>query len=310
MIDWEKLFIDSGLDYKVRESGRYRLLVYHCPLCVSSTGSKTPTGAFFMGSENNMQATCFRCGTHSGVEVISVLLDTPISNAKTLISSYSTEVVSNPTVNIAHPTVIDLSFANRGLDSAYSEYLIKRGLNPKKVTEYADLRYTNHIGELYSRIVFPIYYKGKIVSYTSRTIIDNPQVRYISCSNNKEVMNHKDICYGCDKLQSSTVLVVESPVNSIKIGNDICVATFGIAYSEAQVNFLKQFKKVIISFDSEVKAQIQAEKLAKAIGLFTDVSVVDLEFSEGKDLGDCSRDELITIRKELGFSAIIPEHTI
>ena len=232
-------------------------------------------------------------------------------------NTFATYITSNrhiftfsKTKEQVHTSAVDLSFASGNLDEFYSEYLKKRGFNPLQLAEYADLRFTPHVGTMFSRIIFPIYFKGQIVSYTSRSILPNAEIRYISCKAEKEVLDHKHICYGIDRFQSDKVLLVESPINSLKLGNDTCLATFGISFTEEQVNFLKNFKKIDILFDSEAKAQAKATELAKALQYFTTCRVIDLEFENGKDLGDCTKEELLTIRKELKVKQQVPAYVL
>lgn len=311
MIDWLNLFEENSIPYDLRDTATNSLLTFHCPFCVSSKGSKTLTGAFFLNSENNFFETCFRCGSHKGSEVISAFLDISEHEANKLIRNYDSElVIRKEKTKKNHCEEVDLSFASGKLDSNYSEYLQKRGFNPVELTRYADLRYTLHFGEMFSRIVFPIYYRGKIISYTSRSILPDAEIRYISCKAEDEVIDHKHICYGLDHFNSDKVLLVESPINSLKLGNDTCLATFGISFTEEQVNLLKNFKKIDILFDSEARAQKKAMELAKELKYFSTCRVIDLEFKNGKDLGDCTKEELQTIRKELGVKPIVPSYVL
>ena len=96
------------------------------------------------------------------------------------------------------------------------------------------------------------------------------------------------------------VVVVEGVFDSLKFG-DNCCATLGTSVTEAQVQLLTEYKKVVIIFDAEKAAQQRAKKLAdrvSALGV-KEVTVVDLETE--KDLGGMDYDAVSKIKGELGL---------
>ena len=79
------------------------------------------------------------------------------------------------------------------------------------------------------------------------------------------------------------------------------MATFGTSWKPAQADLLKNYEHVFIIFDAgEEEAAKHAKELAKALSLFTKVDIIDTETSY--DIGDFSKDEVMELRKFLGFS--------
>ena len=106
--------------------------------------------------------------------------------------------------------------------------------------------------------------------------------------------------FNLNNCNKSYVAVTEGPFDSLKCGDDCC-ATLGTSVTEAQVQLLTEYKKVVIIFDSEVSAQQRAKKLADRISALgvKEVTVVDLETE--KDLGGLSYEQVSEVRKELGL---------
>lgn len=131
---------------------------------------------------------------------------------------------------------------------------------------------TAHMGNYKQRIIAPIFYNGKMVSYQGRDITEK-QIKYKACSTEKEIIHHKHLLYNFDSV-SDKMIICEGVADVWRLGKG-AVCTFGVAYTKEQVLLIleKKIKKIWILFDNEVEAQKQAEKLAADIILHSGIDV-------------------------------------
>jgi hypothetical protein len=54
-------------------------------------------------------------------------------------------------------------------------------------------------GEYGSRLIFPIYYKGKLVNYVGRSIL-NIKKKYKNCSNEEAIITTSNLLYGYEAI--------------------------------------------------------------------------------------------------------------
>jgi DNA primase len=147
-----------------------------------------------------------------------------------------------------------------------------------------------------NRIVFPHFWGGKLVGWQKRSIPEStlpgfswpptefqkPKYKNSSGFPKSEHLYMYDAALG-----EHTVIVVESPMSVAKayelyIGG--VVATFGAKVSQAQIDLLKYWGRVIVWFDADRAGQAGAGKLVQGLYRHAQVSVVEPE--PGKDLGD------------------------
>ena len=119
------------------------------------------------------------------------------------------------------------------------------------------------------RIVAPIYWFDKQVSFQARDITNRSKLKYITCPKDLELVFHKDILYGnwwqlahyLPQVSNDTGIIVEGITDVWRYGN-YAYATFGIKYTPTQVRLIANiFKRVAVMFDNETQAIIQANKL-------------------------------------------------
>lgn len=298
MFDFESFCKDYSIPYRIRKDD---ILTFNCPFCHSSSGKSAHqyTGGFLFGKT----ITCFRCGKHSLKETVIALSNCSEFEYKEIFNRYYSNnglQVRVSDEDFKRPTKLVLNNLKE-MDELYADYLKQRGFSPFAVTKKFDLKFTDHVGELASRIIIPIFYQNKLVSFTSRAILSNAKVRYLSCPDRKEVVPHKSILYNIDNCKGKSVAVVEGPFDLIKAGGNDFVATFGTSWKPAQADLLKNYEHVFILFDAgEEEAAKHAKELAKALSLFTKVDIIDTETPY--DIGDFSKDEVMELRKFLGFS--------
>lgn len=181
-----------------------------------------------------------------------------------------------------------------------------RKFDPVLLFKKYGLTFTTHGHDEYNyRIIFPIYYDNKIVSFQGRDYTEDPnRIRFMALRKDLEVISHQHILYNLDNCNSDNILVLEGIFDNIRIG-DNSACSFGISFTREQANLLRsRFKNVFILYDEEEKAQEQAEKLGYLIGSGkTNVEVISLGVS-GSDpdlIFQDNLDDLYYLKKELNL---------
>ena len=173
-------------------------------------------------------------------------------------------------------------------------YLHKRGFeDPDKLIKEWDLRFAGPSAKLdnhsyYNRILAPIYWDRRIVSFQARSILKNHPAKYKACPPEFEKISHKHVLYGRQEHWGDRGICVEGIVDAWRLGPATC-ATFGIKYTRDQLRaMVKHFKEMVVLYDPEPQAQRQAEKLVDELK-FRGVKAwkVDLDC----DPGDLSQDD-------------------
>jgi len=218
-----------------------------------------------------------------------------------LLKEYSTEYDYIERIHIReNATSLEYNFPELG--KVARKYLERRGFNVEELITKYKFRDGGFTGDFAYRVIIPIIdTDGRIVSWQGRAYAGQ-DLRYKTLSIEKSLVDPKKMLFNLNKCNKSYVVCVEGPFDALKFG-DNCCATLGTSVTEAQVQLLTEYKKVVIIFDSEVSAQQRAKKLAdrvSALGV-KEVSVIDLEDPESKDLGALSYQRVAEIRKELGL---------
>jgi len=119
------------------------------------------------------------------------------------------------------------------------------------------------------RILAPVYWNERMVSFQTRAINNNATPKYRACPKDREILHHKNILYGLQQYwKDRTGICVEGITDVWKLGLK-AFATFGINYKPQQVTEMaKHFNRITIIFDDEPQAQEQAKKLASDLKIF------------------------------------------
>ena len=184
------------------------------------------------------------------------------------------------------------SQAKKELFDLHRNYLASREFDPTYIFNKYGLYCTGMIGTWKFRLIIPVYYKNKLVTYTSRDVTEKAISKYIHLENDKSLIPIKQTLYNAEKA-IDIAIVVEGAMDVWKLGNG-AVGLYGKKASTEQIKQLINFKKVFIMLDSD--AEEQAEKLAYDIGGFTDTELIEL--IEG-DPGDLSMEEVNYLRKQI-----------
>jgi len=238
----------------------------HCPFCPGSRdwhlGYNTSDNYFH----------CWRCGGHSIRSTLVELLRIPSDQITQVIRDYGgadRALPPSPT-----PTINLKTFkypSNTGtLNTAHRRYLEDRNFDPDRIHTLWHIAGTGPAsfldGKNYShRILAPIHWETKAVSFQARTILDRGQPKYKACPKDREIVHHQNILYGMPRKWTPRGVCVEGITDVWRLGAR-AFAVFGIAWTLQQARIMaKRFDEVVIVFDPEEQAQIQARKLLKSL---------------------------------------------
>lgn len=182
----------------------------------------------------------------------------------------------------------------RGLEplgAAHRRNLTNRGFDPDEIERLWRVQGLGRTAELPWRIFIPIHFKGKVVSWTTRSL-GNKQ-RYMSASREDEDIDHKHLLYGQDYC-SHSIIIVEGPTDVWNVGPG-AVATFGLSFTSHQVKRMGLHPFRYVCFDSTKDAQSRAVQLADLLSVFPgETHIVELD---AEDPGSASKKEIKLLRK-------------
>lgn len=282
----EKLFLDYNIPY-ITQGHKHSTegwVNVNCPFCAGSQD-------FHLGIHEDMTGChCWRCGGHSITDTLSELLKISKSEAWQLTEKYKDGIarkkVEEPRVSI-HSLKYPAPYIK--LNKFGKKYLENRGLDPEYIEEQWDILQTGPVsildGILYgNRILIPIIWNDKVVSFQTRDITGKSDKKYLVCPMKREIIHHKNIVYGNQKYleKAKTIIIVEGVFDVWKFGLYSC-ATFGTAFKMEQVLQLAKYDtRFFIVFDNEHQAQEEARKLMiKLRGLGKEVYIEHVENDPG-----------------------------
>jgi len=301
IVDMNALFKANGI--RIAQSGErhYRSNWIHtaCPFCSGHSGNH-------LGF--SLQAnifTCHRCGRHGKFKTIAALLNMSLKDAVNLAKNFSGNMIALPQ-RVERVHIAEDDFKLPGTETASSlcrEYLQGRGFDADRLFRKWELRYTGNTGRYKFRILCPITYLAKAVSFTARDITGRQQERYLSAFPDDEVRSAKRCLYG-EKFarRFKKVIVVEGPADAWRIGHG-AVATLGTKWKPIQAKLITEWDASFILYDpGEPDAQDRAERLCHEVSLYRGHKsrVLDIRGTDGRDPGEFTKDEVREIRKFLG----------
>lgn len=181
------------------------------------------------------------------------------------------------------------------LEIAHWEYLTNRDLDPIEIVELWDIAGTGQQRFFPWRIYIPIYFRGEMVSWTSRTISNKREThRYLSAPAQWEIYPHKELLYGEDYCRH-VCIVTEGCIDVWKIGPG-ATATCGTGYSTAQRLRISKYPIRVICFDSDPMAQFRAKRLCRGLTIYPG-KTYNIQLTS-KDAGEASKEEIKAIREE------------
>jgi len=278
-------FAEGGQHRHVREGW----IGVDCPWCGGESG-KWHLGIHL----RTHQASCWRCGPHNLGEILARLLDVSISRAWSLVK----ELPRTPRIDAERAPAKGRLKTPSGLEplaEPHQRYLRGRGYDPEQLIRLWGLRAFGLVSQLSWRIWIPVHLDGEIVSWTTRSIGDDPPLRCIHAKPEQEVWPIKTLLYGWDYVRHA-VIVCEGPTDVWRIGPG-AVATFGLNVTSEQFETILKVPRRIVCFDNEPAAQKTAETLCRKLSDFPGMTMrLTLDAS---DPGRASDSEVLKIRKLL-----------
>ena len=284
---------DNGILYAHEGNHHCRegwVQVKTCPFCGSNNyhlGYNTDDNYF----------SCYRCGWHSVRDVCKelgiVLSRLQFANSESLEKKNNKDNIIDVNKTCTLPT------GSGPIQERHKNYLKNINFDPEYIANEWGILGSGNLGFFKFRIIIPVYINTRLITFTARDITNLSDKRYINCKNEESILPIKHTIYGSDKAIFDSVLVVEGPTDVWRYGPG-AVATFGIQYSQEQIELLKKYKRVVIAYDREKQAQIQAIKLAKQ--LVYSCQSVEVITPPANDVGEMKIEDIKKLHKfvELG----------
>lgn len=187
-------------------------------------------------------------------------------------------------------------YATKEFPQCHKNYLFNRGFTFETIQRF-DL-YAVFMESMWRyRVIIPIYYDGKLVSFTARAISKEMEPRYLHSSNEISVIPVKQTLYNVDMV-TDHIILCEGPTDVWKMGTG-AVATFGTQFTNRQLCLLKRngAKKATILFDPDKGGKKAARDLLTACD-FIGIEANYYKLTDC-DPGDLTFDEVYDLRKEI-----------
>lgn len=238
---------------------------------------------------------CWKCGYHSIFDVIKKFTN---DNPKEIIKKYDIKyrVIKKDKIIDTKHEIKKIKLPGGDLSINHKKYLTLRGFDPEMLIEKYKLQGTNNIGNYCQRIIIPIFYKKKIVSFQGRDITGINKLRYKACNKQNEIIHHKHILYNLDNCKNNFVIVVEGVFDVFRFG-DNCCCTFGKSYTKKQLLLLQKYNHIFILFDNDMAGQKASKKLANDLQAFPNINIYNITCNS--DPGDMTQTEAQKILNEI-----------
>lgn len=236
-------------------------------------------------------ASCWKCGRHTLVEVLSAALQIRFGEAKRLITGLGW-VDQRATSVAKRQHQLKLPQGIGPLQTPHQRYLRGRQFDPDEISKLWEVQAFGIHPRFNWRLWLPIHFADQVVSWTTRSIGEEG-MRYINAKPTEESLSPKSILYGLHYVRS-TVVICEGPTDAWRLGPGT-VATMGLQYTQKQIAWMSRFPERYVCFDSSVDAQARAGKLAELLSLLpgsTHILTLDAE-----DPGSASRKEVSRVRR-------------
>ena len=292
--DAQRFLIDFNIPYETTgKNSSSDFFQMNCPFCDDS-------GQHFGFSKTMGYGNCWKCGNHSLFNILQMMTDLDYHELRSVIVNYSGSVILNKKEPSKYSKASKCELPQTGYivyNKKAVKYLTNRNFHVPKVTCDWNLCATGPIGEYKFRIVAPIYYQNRLVSYQDRDITGKAELRYKACKIENEVLHHKHTLYGIDNVKNRKAVIVEGITDCWRLGHG-SIATFGTGYTSEQINMMvKHLDKAFICYDDF--AEEQGEKLAETLnGLGVSVEILSIDASDPGEMTDIEAIELMKILKE------------
>jgi DNA primase len=281
------------IDYTTsgKNIGRNYVGLPQCPSCGDCRNH-------FAVNTHTQWCSCFICQYKCHISnYISRVTKTPYSKVKEDFKgvNYTPQQEENTNTLVKYPHGF-----HEGLNQNCKNYLSNRGFDPEELTFKYRLMHSDWLHSLWkNRLIIPIFYNNKVVSYLGRTLYKGVDPRYKNANNDDVIIPVKQSLYGIDEVSRHAVLV-EGITDKWKFGAS-AVATLGVGVTNSQINRLRKsgVTKISVLFDPDKAGEAAARKLSQKINLIVDCDFISWYILDGVDVGDKSEEQIIELRKSI-----------
>lgn len=244
---------------------------------------------------DSLVISCFKCGTKGTIlKYLANLLGSYQKALNILKGSVPKELRKRVQLEIGGVDTLTLpTMAKKGIQDYY-RYLRSRNFDATKIFKKYGLMCCKDDAKFGGRIIVPIYYKRRMVTFTTVDIDPDSDLRYKHCKDKNAVIPIKNMLYGLPDNKTHSIIVVEGLMDKWRIG-DGCVCTFGTKVTADQKFLLSRFAQVKILFDGDKDGYRSGKKLAEELAPFCDTKLFTLP--EGVDPDQLSRKEVRHIKE-------------
>ena len=262
-----------------------------CPFCSDSSnhGGLNISKGYY---------NCWKCGPKKLEVILKNILGINYYKAAEIVKEYSGR---NQILNILNKKekkeVLKVDLQGEKLNNIHKKYLKKRKYNPAFLEKKYNLLGTGFVGEWKYRIIIPIYFNNRLVSFQGRDYTGKAKLRYKTLKDDLSIISPKRIFYNLDNCRGGRIAVMEGAPDVWRFGDNF-IATLGTGMTDYQIKILSKYDTVFFIFDPDEEAQERAEKYASSVsafGIFTEI----IDLGGEKDPGERSEEELKYIKKEL-----------
>jgi DNA primase len=216
---------------------------------------------------------CYKCGSHSLAQTLSAATGIPYPQSKKILSEIQTIIPEKE----EHKGELKIPDMLEDLPSAHSRYLKRRGFDPEIIQKLWGIQGIGLAPKYSWRIWIPVFYRGEIVSWSTRSISDISQKKYINAPSSQEDIPINHLLYGEDFVRGDVIIVTEGFMDAWAIGPG-AVSTMGVSYTQYQLLKMTKYKKVVVCFDNDRTTSTNAGQ-EKANKLCEDLSVYNIQVS-------------------------------
>lgn len=243
---------------------------------------------------------CWNCGQHPVKQVLKRLLNISYYEIDILLYDYSDYRILLDNLNkksIVNKSALFTLPGEEKLSRPCIKYLRKRKFNPWELQEKYKIRDGGIVGEWRYRLIIPVYFNKKPVTFQARSYSKQLNIKYKSLGKNKSLINIKNILYNLDNCTGDNIAIMEGVFDVFRFG-DNCCCCFGTVLTDYQIKFLTNYKKIFFVYDPETEAQQRASNYAKkfaVLGKYVEV----INIGKDGDPAELCEKEVSYIKKEL-----------
>ena len=254
----------------------------------------------------NLKCNCWKCGSHSFVDLIQILLNCKKKHAISIAKSirkknyYKTKPQYKWDRKLKFPKE-----ATKKFPCLHLNYLKSRGLNPEKIIKQYNLYSCYLEGNYKYRIIIPIIENYKTVSFTSRDVSDESDIKYKTASPEESLIDPSQLLFNIDNASNSQdIAIMEGPFDVFRFG-DGGVSLLGVKLTDGRLRRFKDLfiRKLYICLDNDKTGIEAARKIKYRLQPFPNIEkCIIVKLQQHNDIGEMTFDEVQQLKYQLKFN--------